>query len=157
MLLTWTDFSILILYRHLLTRSEFWSKSSFRWSHEESLCFMSFNHTRRFPRLLSVKKKRMISHIYSNESRLQNITLLFLQLFAIHVPAFRAKITALVLPMAILMFALVSRASLELTASVCSIYALFCMLYFSTWQSEYSAYTRLKTKMKRKGSWKGKI
>jgi len=38
-------------------------------------------------------------------------------LFAIHVSAFRAKTTVLVLPMAILMFALVSRASLELTAS----------------------------------------
>lgn len=46
-----------------------------------------------------------------------NIAGHIVNLFAIHVPAFRAKITALVLPMAILMFALVFRASLELTAS----------------------------------------
>ena len=70
--------------------------------------------------------------VYSNKSRLQKSTLLFLQLFAIHVPAFRAKTTALVPPMAILMLVLVSRASLERIARVSSVCVVFCMFYFST-------------------------
>ena len=65
--------------------------------------------------------------VYIIVMRAVKTTLLFQQLFVIHVPAFRAKTMALVLPMAFLMFVLVPQASLELIASVSSICVIFCM------------------------------
>lgn len=53
--------------------------------------------------------------------------ILFQQLFAVHVEAFPARTTALVLPMAILMFVLVPQALLELTVNVSSICVVFCI------------------------------
>ena len=74
----------------------------------------------------------MISHIYSNES-CRKLLFCFQQLFAVLVSASHARTTVLVLPMAILMFVLVPRASLELTANVSSICVVFVFFYFSTW------------------------
>ena len=70
--------------------------------------------------------------VYIILMRAVKITLLFQQLFVIHVSAFHAKTTALVLPMAIPMFVLVPQASLELTASVSSICFIFYMFCFPT-------------------------